>query len=45
MTVADIESSLGPPSLKFTVAGKTTYTYKDLGVKIVFTDGKVSAIQ
>jgi hypothetical protein len=45
MTTAEIEANLGPPSLKFSVAGKTTYTYKDLGVKIVFTDGKVTAIQ
>jgi hypothetical protein len=45
MTIAEIEDSLGPPSLKFSGAGnKTTYSYKDLGVKIVFTDGKVTAI-
>lgn len=45
MTISEIEGSLGPPSVKFAVGAKTTYTYKDLGVKIVFTDGKVTAIQ
>jgi hypothetical protein len=45
MTIAEIETTLGPPSLKFSGAGnKTTYSYKDLGVKIIFTDGKVTAI-
>jgi hypothetical protein len=45
MTIAEIEASLGPPALKFSGAGnKTTYSYKDLGIKIVFTDGKVTAI-
>ena len=44
MTIAEIEGALGPPSLKFAVGAKTTYSYKDLGVKIVFTDGKVTAI-
>lgn len=44
MTVAEIEATLGPPSVKFSLAGKTTYSYKDLGIKIVFTDGKVTAI-
>ena len=45
MTIAEIEATLGPPALKFSGAGnKTTYSYKDLGIKIVFTDGKVTAI-
>ena len=45
MTIAEIEASLGPPALKFNGAGnKTTYSYKDLGIKIVFTDGKVTSI-
>jgi hypothetical protein len=45
MTIEEIEANLGPPSLKFSGAGnKTTYSYKDLGVKIVFTNGKVTAI-
>jgi hypothetical protein len=45
MTIAEIEGSLGPPSVKFTVGAKTTYTYKDLGIKVIFTGGKVSEIQ
>ena len=45
MTIAEIEGSLGPPSVKFAVGAKTTYTYKDLGVKIIFTGGKVTEIQ
>ncbi len=45
MTIAEIEGSLGPPSVKFSVGAKTTYTYKELGVKIIFTGGKVSEIQ
>jgi len=45
MTIAEIEVTLGPPTLKFSGAGnKTTYSYIDLGIKIVFTDGKVTAI-
>ena len=45
MTVAEIETMMGPPSLKFSGAGNTTtYSYKDLGIKIVFTDGKVTSI-
>ena len=45
MTIAEIEATLGPPALKFNGAGnKTTYSYKDLGIKIVFTDGKVTSI-
>jgi hypothetical protein len=45
MTVAEIEAMFGNPSLKFNGAGnKTTYSYKDVGIKIIFTDGKVTAI-
>jgi hypothetical protein len=44
MTVAEIEGSLGPPSVKFSLGDKTTYSYKDLGIKIVFTSGKVTGI-
>ena len=44
MTIAEIESSLGPPSVKFSLGDKTTYSYKDLGIKIVFTGGKATAI-
>jgi hypothetical protein len=44
MTIPEIEGSLGPPSVKFSLGGKTTYSYKDLGIKIVFTDGKVTSI-
>ena len=44
MTIAEIESSLGSPSVKFSLGDKTTYSYKDVGIKIVFTDGKVTAI-
>jgi hypothetical protein len=46
MTVSEIEGSLGQPNLKFNGAGnKTTYSYKNLGIKIVFTNGKVTDIQ
>jgi len=45
MTISEIEGALGPPNLKFAgAAGKMTYSYKDLGVKIVFTNGKVTEI-
>jgi hypothetical protein len=45
-TMAEIEAMFGQPNLKFNSAGnKTTYSYKDPGVKIVFKDGKVSDIQ
>jgi hypothetical protein len=45
MTISEIEGALGPPNLKFNGAGnKMTYSYKDLGVKIVFTNGKVTEI-
>jgi hypothetical protein len=43
-TIAEIESNLGRPTVKFSVGSKTTYSYKDLGIKIVFTDGKVTSI-
>ena len=46
MSVEEIEAALGPPNLKFNGAGgKTTYNYKDLGVKVIFTNGKVTDIQ
>ncbi len=45
MTIAEIEASLGRPNVQFAGAGnKLTYSYKDLGIKIVFTNGKVTDI-
>jgi hypothetical protein len=46
MTVAEIEATLGQPNFRFSGAGdKTTYSYKDPSIKVVFTAGKVTDIQ
>lgn len=44
MSVAAVESTLGPPDLRFDSEGSTTYTYKSLGIVVVFTGGSVSKI-
>jgi hypothetical protein len=44
MTAAEVEAALGAPDLKFDSEGATTYTYKTVGVVVVFRDGKVAKI-
>jgi hypothetical protein len=44
MTVVQVEATVGPPDLKFDSEGLTTYTYKSLGVVVVFKDGLVTKI-
>ncbi|HEY1205063.1 MAG: hypothetical protein ABSH46_13960 [Bryobacteraceae bacterium] len=44
MTVAQVEAAIGAPDLKFDSEGSTTYTYKSIGVAVVFKDGIVTKI-
>ena len=44
-TVDQVDASLGKPTQVFDIGGKKIYTYKDLGVKITFKDGKVVDVQ
>jgi len=44
MTVAAVEAAVGTPDLKFDSEGCTTYTYKSLGIAVVFKDGKVTKV-
>ena len=44
-TFEEVEAILGKPDTVAKLGSKTIYTYKSVGMKVIFTDGKVTDVQ